>query len=495
MAFQEELTAELQEQLPGFAGLLDAKRLSKGVSKEMWDLKLSMRASGSAAGVSKELRACLRRNPSAAAVHSLPLEVEAELCRLARAAGVPCPAILCEMSPKSRIGAAFLMEWIDGETLGHKILKDSRFSSAREGLARECGRALGKIHKIQLPRDGPAHRNLSTNTADSSLRRYWEMLRKSEAYCKFSRPALHFVFRWLQDRAPAIQGAPCLCHGDFRLGNLGVQEKGLAAVLDWELAEFGDPHMDLGWMLTMAWRYGQADNPVGGFGKLEDFIAGYQEEGHTVDEAHLKWWEIFSNVKWSVICLNQGVSFRMASANPENGTVGRRASEGELDALALILGPQPDHVFTGLAWKENNEAVHALHDGAGPTEGTAMMKAGQGLLEQMMAALPKGSHAEYLGRVCRNLLSITSRELQYGHWAAEIEIEELRALLGEEAGSNLLDLRTELSKRLQTTTFAETSIPELQRYLSRAVVRQLLFDNPKYFGLGQICSPTARPRL
>ena len=45
---------------------------------------------------------------------------------------------------------------------------------------------------------------------------------------------MQFGLNWLMDHAPTE--APCvLLHGDFRTGNLLVDEQGLAGVLDWEL--------------------------------------------------------------------------------------------------------------------------------------------------------------------------------------------------------------------------------------------------------------------
>ena len=65
-------------------------------------------------------------------------------------------------------------------------------------------------------------------------------------------------------------------HGDFRLGNLLVGPDGLRAVLDWELASLGDPMEDLGWLCTRAWRWGNDDLAVGGFGTREDLFAAYE---------------------------------------------------------------------------------------------------------------------------------------------------------------------------------------------------------------------------
>ena len=60
--------------------------------------------------------------------------------------------------------------------------------------------------------------------------------------------AMQFGLNWLIDHAPA--NAPCvLLHGDFRTGNLLIDENGLAGVLDWELTHQGPAEEDLGYPL------------------------------------------------------------------------------------------------------------------------------------------------------------------------------------------------------------------------------------------------------
>lgn len=62
-----------------------------------------------------------------------------------------------------------------------------------------------------------------------------------------------------------------------------IGSKGIAAVLDWELAHLGDPMEDLGWLCVKAWRFGGAA-PVAGLGSYDDLFASYeQHSGIAVD--------------------------------------------------------------------------------------------------------------------------------------------------------------------------------------------------------------------
>ena len=68
-------------------------------------------------------------------------------------------------------------------------------------------------------------------------------------------------------------------HGDFRNGNFIVGPDGIRAVLDWELAHLGDPIEDLGWLCVKSWRFGIADQLVGGFGDVDELLAAYDGAG------------------------------------------------------------------------------------------------------------------------------------------------------------------------------------------------------------------------
>ncbi len=57
------------------------------------------------------------------------------------------------------------------------------------------------------------------------------------------------VRAWLKDNIPAIEHAPAILHGDFRIDNMILDAQNpfeIRAVLDWEISALGDPLMDLG---------------------------------------------------------------------------------------------------------------------------------------------------------------------------------------------------------------------------------------------------------
>ena len=151
-------------------------------------------------------------------------------------------------------------------------------------------------------------------------------------------PAVELGLRWLRANLPPAAEL-ALVHGDFRLGNFIVSERGLEAVIDWELAHLGDPAEDIGWLSVRSWRFGNDQLPVAGLGGLEDFLAAYEAAGGRAPEPErLRFWEAFGNLKWAVICARQAYDHRSGERRShELASLGRRICEPEWDLLELIV--------------------------------------------------------------------------------------------------------------------------------------------------------------
>ena len=115
----DALTSVLAACVPGFERLTSATRLSGGASQETY--RIDLEASGA------PLTLAMRR-AAGGVTEPEPgrpgLEVEAELFRIARGVGVPEPEIVQVLTPADGLGAGFIMEWLDGETLGANAQSD-----------------------------------------------------------------------------------------------------------------------------------------------------------------------------------------------------------------------------------------------------------------------------------------------------------------------------------------------------------------------------------
>jgi aminoglycoside phosphotransferase (APT) family kinase protein len=297
------------------------RRLPGGASRETWAFTVGSE------------RLVLRRDPPGHVIESSRRQ-EFELLRAAAAAGVPVPRVRwCEDDPAVLGSPFFVMDFVDGETIGRKLLRDAEFAAARAVLPEQLATAAARIHAMPLEALGSV-RPVDGAPAAAELARYEQTYR---AITPDPHPALELALRWLAARAPA-GGRRAVVHGDFRVGNVIVGPDGLRAVIDWELAHPGDPMEDLGWLCVRSWRFGAAA-PVGGLCERERLFAAYARAGgDTVDPAVVGWWEVFGNLKWAIVCIMQAQTFLGGVRNVELASLGRRIGEMELELLDLTEG-------------------------------------------------------------------------------------------------------------------------------------------------------------
>lgn len=331
----EQLTAGLQrlaaEWLPN-GGRIDAlRRLSGGASQQTWAFDLH--------GETATVPLILRRAADGArerARMTAGLDTEARLIAAARSAGVPVPGVRHVLRAADALGVGFVMERLQGETLGRRIVRDARFAAARCVLARQCGEALARIHALPIDDLPPLRRG-----GASAEQQFQLDLHRGHGT---SRPVFELAFQWLRRHAPREAARPVLVHGDFRNGNLMVDESGLVGVLDWELAHLGDAMEDLGWLCVNAWRFGCSGLPVGGFGTRDDLFAGYEAAGGHVDAERVHYWEVLGTLKWGIVCEAMAHAWLSGQERDvEKAAIGRRASESEIDLLALLAPHGDDH--------------------------------------------------------------------------------------------------------------------------------------------------------
>lgn len=310
------------------ARIANLERLGGGASKEIWGFEVE-----TAGGRSR--RFVLRRSPQGVGGASLSIPAEFEVMRAAHAAGVRLP----EPSWCGRDGDGndfCILERIEGETLAPRLFREDRYAEARSRIPRQLGELLAPIHRIGVTPEleGALGKRPEGNPAEAALGQY-EKIFRMVAVEPF--PVFELAFRYLRERMPDSASFRLL-HGDYRLGNIIFDERGIVSILDWELAHWGDPLEDLTWPMVRAWRFGRDEHDVAGLGPREELIAGYEAAGgEKVDEARLHWWQYFGNLRWGVITLIQAAPYlHGASKDLEKGVIGRRAAEVEAELLHLL---------------------------------------------------------------------------------------------------------------------------------------------------------------
>jgi aminoglycoside phosphotransferase (APT) family kinase protein len=320
-----ELLGALQRRWPDASQVSGLRRLAAGATQETWAFD-ARRGGRLEPLILRRTAPGMERDSSD---NRIAVDLEVQVLQVARAGGVPVPAVAFALEPADELGQGFVMERIEGETIPRKLLRDPAYAGAREKLAAQCGAALARIHALDPAR--------APELPLAPVRAQLERQRRTLDRALTAQPVLELALRWLEERAPA-DALPRVVHGDFRNGNLIVGPEGLRAVLDWEIAHRGDPAEDLGWFCANVWRFGASDKRAGGFGTLEQLLDGYVAAGgEAIALERVLWWEVLASLKWAAGCILMQLVFTSgADRSVERAAIGRRVSENDVDLLNLI---------------------------------------------------------------------------------------------------------------------------------------------------------------
>jgi aminoglycoside phosphotransferase (APT) family kinase protein len=283
--------------------------LPGGASKEAW-------------AVDADGERLLVRRAGGGVIHedTLSLEHEFQVLEAALEEGVKVPrpvAYLGQLGGRE----AFAMELVEGETIGRRIVRDPP-----PGLETELAEEVAKIHAI------PPERLPFLGSGDVLERFEHELDSVGEPH-----PAIEYGLWWLREHRPEPLD-DVVSHGDFRIGNVVVTDRGLQYLLDWEFAHLGDPREDVSWPVVRAWRFGADERRLGGVGDVGPYLERYsQRTGREISEDELDWWEVLGNVKWATGCLTQcRRHLTGVDRSVEYAVLGRMAAEMEYELLDLI---------------------------------------------------------------------------------------------------------------------------------------------------------------
>jgi aminoglycoside phosphotransferase (APT) family kinase protein len=305
------MIADVREALQEVLGpVSEPVLLPGGASKEAW----AVDAAGERLLVRRAAGGVIHR-------HTLSLADEFAVLQAAHEAGVKVPRPI-EYLPDLDGREAFVMERLEGETIGRRIVRMNLPPSLPVQLADE----LAKIHAI------PASR--VSFLTEARLHRMVDELDEVDE----PHPAIELGLWWLREHRPPPR-PPVVNHGDFRIGNVVVREgEGLVGVLDWEFAHVDEPVRDLAFGLVRAWRFGVDEKRLGGVGDSEPYVARYNELTRLdVRADELDYWEVAGNVAWAIGCLTQAQRhLRGQDRSVELAILGRLGAEVEYEICHLL---------------------------------------------------------------------------------------------------------------------------------------------------------------
>ena len=427
------------------------KRLTGGANAETWAFDF---------GPNKLI---LRRNAgeveTTEASEAIGFDVEAKLIQKAADCGVNTPRIFAVTSSTESIGESVLMERVEGEALPQRLFKNEHYQPALAQLTQDCARSMANIHS--MPQDdfvGALTRLTPSSAVEKKKHQYRQY--------GFNSPILSYALYWLEQNAPSTSES-VVCHGDFRLGNLLINESGISAVLDWELAHIGDPVSDIAYLCSPPWRFGNYDRTVGGFGDLSELIDTYETEtGRQIEKARFQWWLVYASVEWSLACIYMARLWRNgADRELERAVIGTRVSESEIDLLLMF---DDIHSF--------DDSLQTPKPFSPSTCGeTEYAELSQALTEWVTDdVLPAASGRDnFKAKVARNALGILQRATLSGPKFSTMQAARLADLgLGlDELSDSLLQGRLSLKTE------------SIRHHLKLTALERVLIDQPKHAGL------------
>lgn len=156
---------------------------------------------------------------------------------------IPQPVLI---EPNSDVlGSAFMLvaEVEDAVPAGTYFAKDRALYPTNIGreFGRDAAVELAKLHRLTA---------VENNDADGRWRAHRASLETAHRRWKgLDKPANSVIidlgYAWLNEQTIDVDRPLCLIHGDYSCHNMMARNGRLAAVLDWELAQLGEPAIDL----------------------------------------------------------------------------------------------------------------------------------------------------------------------------------------------------------------------------------------------------------
>jgi aminoglycoside phosphotransferase (APT) family kinase protein len=258
------------------------------------------------------------------------LWVESEIFQALYGTGVTVPRIVA-VHPTQE---AFLAERMPGQTWFYRI----RDPKEQVDVARDFIRNLAALHlldpsELDLPSLGPPLPVPELVAAELG-----RMRQSATGVDGMIDPFVELCIDWLAGHIPDYDGPVVLVQGDTGPGNFLYQDGRVTAVLDWELAHWGDPMDDIAWLSLRTVQ----DT----FTHFPDRLREYVElSGHRIDPSRVWYYRLLAETR--LAASSRGGAEPDGSRpdvprDPGNGLIyGMLHRRLTLEALGEVTGVEP----------------------------------------------------------------------------------------------------------------------------------------------------------
>jgi aminoglycoside phosphotransferase (APT) family kinase protein len=204
--------------------------------------------------------------------------------------GLPVPAVLRMTDEPVVDGRPFyLLEAVDGRRIEQVV-----GTVPNERIAASAVDVLKRLQRVPVAESGIGDEEPAS--LEYEIGRWTWLMERAPAELTGEAPA---VVELLTAAKPA-EGPPVLVHADFHYGNMLFRDESVVALLDWEIAQLGQPLLDLACLVVVAQasRSGEEQVPGGGAVTVPDeLLLGM----YGADPDEFGWYVAFTYYKYAAI--------------------------------------------------------------------------------------------------------------------------------------------------------------------------------------------------
>jgi aminoglycoside phosphotransferase (APT) family kinase protein len=249
-----ELTSFLRTAVEADADALTVATVDAPQGGASWETAI-VTAAVTRQGHTQSRRYAVKRAPLEGPLAPYSVDKEAVVLGALAGSDVPVPDMLAHgADPGDPRRSIMVMSFVSGEAPDlSRVERWSVWQHARLALGGVMIDTLARLGRFRWQDAGLADvlgvRGTSVRRVHHTVDHQLALLEAAEPEAPLGEPFWLDVGYWLKDNVPLLQEHELvLVHGDYRFGNLIWHGTELRAVIDWELAQLGDPMQDLAFL-------------------------------------------------------------------------------------------------------------------------------------------------------------------------------------------------------------------------------------------------------